>query len=69
MQHNIWTKLKYKNYRTALLGLFLLVGSSVAFSAQVPQGTKLADKQEISIQITAEVATLDPQKIEGSGKV
>ncbi|ACA32359.1 ABC transporter substrate-binding protein [Histophilus somni] len=68
MQHNIWTKLKYKNYRTALLGLFLLVGSSVAFSAQVPQGTKLADKQEISIQITAEVATLDPQKIEGSGE-
>lgn len=34
----------------------------------MPEGVQLADKQEVRIQTTAEAATLDPQKMEGTGE-
>lgn len=39
-----------------------------AFAAKVPAGVQLAEKQEVRIQMTAEAATLDPQKMEGTAE-
>ncbi|TDB63000.1 ABC transporter substrate-binding protein [Photorhabdus khanii] len=47
--------------------IFLLSVFPVAavFAAEVPDGVKLADKQQIIINNGAEVASLDPHKVEG----
>ncbi|WP_228064787.1 ABC transporter substrate-binding protein [Muribacter muris] len=64
-QHSISAKIKrfFKPFLSATL--FVTLGQS-AFAASPPKETVLADKQEIAIHTTAEAATLDPQKMEGS---
>ncbi|TNH06300.1 oligopeptide ABC transporter substrate-binding protein OppA [Testudinibacter sp. TR-2022] len=54
---------KLSQLHTAL-AVALLAGSS-AFAANVPAGTELAAKQELVYNNGANVATLDPQKMEG----
>ncbi|WP_176551965.1 ABC transporter substrate-binding protein [Testudinibacter aquarius] len=55
---------KLSQLHTAL-AVALLAGSSV-FAANVPAGTELAAKQELVYNASANPATLDPQKMEGS---
>ncbi|MFZ7218079.1 ABC transporter substrate-binding protein [Avibacterium avium] len=52
-----------KTLLSAILGLSLSVGSAMA--AEVPAGTQLAEKQELTWNISSNPATLDPQKMEG----
>ncbi|MCK3655231.1 oligopeptide ABC transporter substrate-binding protein OppA [Pasteurellaceae bacterium Macca] len=60
-------------YKTTLkttfsaLSLALCLTTS-ALAATVPAGVKLATKQEANFQMSAEPATLDPQKMEGTGE-
>ncbi|QIW15906.1 oligopeptide ABC transporter substrate-binding protein OppA [Pasteurellaceae bacterium RH1A] len=53
-----------KLFTLSLLGS-LVAFSHQAFAAKVPAGVELAAKQEIALQTTAEVSTLDPQKASG----
>ncbi len=59
----------YKNKITQALllgaGLAVAVASTTAFAADVPAGTKLADKQELVRGNGTEVATIDPHKSQG----
>ncbi|KNY46172.1 peptide ABC transporter substrate-binding protein [Vibrio harveyi] len=59
----------YKNKITKALllgaGLAVAASSSTAFAADVPAGTKLADKQELVRGNGTEVATIDPHKSQG----
>ncbi|PQJ59384.1 oligopeptide ABC transporter substrate-binding protein OppA [Vibrio jasicida] len=59
----------YKNKITKALllgaGLAVAATSTTAFSADVPAGTKLADKQELVRGNGTEVATIDPHKSQG----
>lgn len=48
----------------ALLAAGLLASSSLTFAAQVPEGTQLADKQELVRSNGNEPASLDPHKVE-----
>lgn len=68
MQNTIWSRSKPLITLSALSSAVLLAFSSSAFAAKVPAGVQLADKQEVRIQTTAEAATLDPQKMEGSAE-
>lgn len=68
MQNTIWSRSKPLITLSALSSAVLLAFSSSAFAAKVPAGVQLADKQEIRIQTTAEAATLDPQKMEGTAE-
>lgn len=52
-----------KTLLSAILGLSLSVGAAMA--AEVPAGTQLAEKQELTWNISSNPATLDPQKMEG----
>lgn len=55
-----------KKFRPHLLGLAIsatLFGTASA--AEVPAGTQLAEKQEVIFNVSANPATLDPQKMEG----
>lgn len=63
-EHNLWTRSKRNAKLSALVSSVLLLMSN-AFAAKIPEGVALAEKQEVRIQITAEAATLDPQKMEG----
>ncbi|WP_105903167.1 ABC transporter substrate-binding protein [Vibrio gangliei] len=53
--------------KAILLGAGLAIGAASlpSFAAQVPEGTKLAEKQELVKGNGAEVASIDPQKTEG----
>ncbi|HDM8044214.1 TPA: oligopeptide ABC transporter substrate-binding protein OppA [Vibrio campbellii] len=59
----------YKNKITKALllgaGLAVAASSTTAFAADVPAGTKLAEKQEIVRGNGTEVATIDPHKSQG----
>lgn len=59
----------YKNKITQALllgaGLAVAAASTTAFAADVPAGTKLADKQELVRGNGTEVATIDPHKSQG----
>ncbi|MGI9949383.1 ABC transporter substrate-binding protein [Vibrio hyugaensis] len=59
----------YKNKITKALllgaGLAVAASSTTAFAADVPAGTKLADKQELVRGNGTEVATIDPHKSQG----
>lgn len=72
MSHTIpstlWTKTKQLAKFSGLTAAILLALSPATFAAKVPAGAVLADKQVINIQTTAEAATLDPQKMEGTGE-
>lgn len=51
----------------SLLSTAILIGlSSYSFAAQVPEGTILAELQEVTINNGAEPASLDPHKVEGT---
>lgn len=53
-------------FTRSLLASAIAFGLSVsAFAAKVPEGTKLADKQEIVINNTSEPQSFDPHKTEG----
>ena len=67
-EHNLWTKSKRLVKLSALSSAILFAMMPNAFAAKVPEGVTLAEKQEVRIQTTAEAATLDPQKMEGSGE-
>lgn len=54
-----------KHVRTLLSLAIGFAFASPAFSAVVPAGTVLADKQEITLNNGAEPASLDPHKVEG----
>lgn len=60
----------YKNKITQALilsaGLAMATSSFSSFAAHVPDGTKLAKKQELVRGNGSEVATIDPAKIEGT---
>lgn len=64
----LWRKTKQLINLSALSSAILLALSPNAFAAKVPEGVVLAEKQDIQIQTTAEAATLDPQKMEGTGE-
>lgn len=68
-EHTIWTKSKSLVNLSALSCAIFFAINGNALAAKVPEGVVLADKQEVRIQTTAEAATLDPQKMEGTGKV
>ncbi|MEG9487308.1 ABC transporter substrate-binding protein [Mannheimia indoligenes] len=53
-------------FRLSLLATSLVLGLSAnVFAAKVPEGTALADKQEIVINNASEPSSFDPHKIEG----
>ncbi|MFD0966337.1 hypothetical protein ACFQ02_05690 [Seminibacterium arietis] len=56
MQHMIVT----------LIGTTAYFSHSIAIAANVPAGTQLADKQEVRLQLTSELASIDPHKTEGA---
>ncbi|ATW42743.1 ABC transporter substrate-binding protein [Glaesserella parasuis] len=66
--HTIWAKTKHLVKLSSLSAAVILALSNHTFAAKVPEGTILAEKQEVHIQATAEAATLDPQKMEGTGE-
>ncbi|QIM62706.1 oligopeptide ABC transporter substrate-binding protein OppA [Pasteurellaceae bacterium Orientalotternb1] len=54
-------------FTRSLLASAIALGLSVsAFAAKVPEGTQLAEKQEITINNGAEPSSFDPHKIEGT---
>ncbi|MRS13663.1 oligopeptide ABC transporter substrate-binding protein OppA [Enterobacteriaceae bacterium RIT691] len=55
---------KCNHITLALLAAGLLASSSLTFAAQVPEGTPLADKQELVRSNGNEPASLDPHKVE-----
>ncbi|NVO99301.1 oligopeptide ABC transporter substrate-binding protein OppA, partial [Photobacterium damselae subsp. damselae] len=59
----------YKNKITQALwmsaGLAVSAGSFSVVAAQVPEGVKLADSQELVRNNGSEVESLDPQKVSG----
>ncbi|WP_153446764.1 ABC transporter substrate-binding protein [Vibrio algicola] len=59
--------IKNKITQALLIGAGLTFGAATfpAMAAHVPEGTKLADKQELVKGNGAEVASIDPQKTEG----
>lgn len=65
---SVWRKTKQLLQLSTLSSALLLALSPAAFAAKVPEGVVLADKQVVQIQTTAEAATLDPQKMEGTGE-
>lgn len=67
-EHTIWTKSKSLVNLSALSCAIFFAINGNALAAKVPEGVVLADKQEVRIQTTAEAATLDPQKMEGTGE-
>lgn len=53
-------------FSRTLISLAVALGvSATAFAAKVPEGTQLAEKQEITINNGTEPQSLDPHKIEG----
>ncbi|MDO4697665.1 MAG: ABC transporter substrate-binding protein [Pasteurellaceae bacterium] len=67
-EHTIWAKSKRLVKLSTLSSAILFALMPNAFAAKVPAGVQLAEKQEVRIQTTAEAATLDPQKMEGTGE-
>ncbi|MGX2975165.1 ABC transporter substrate-binding protein [Ursidibacter arcticus] len=67
-EHIIWTKTKNFVKLSTLTTSILFALTPKAFAAKVPEGVILADKQEVRIQASAEPATLDPQKMEGTSE-
>ena len=63
-QQGIDTKMKKTLLASALIGATFAMMQAQA--AHVPEGVKLADKQELVRGGGSEPATLDPQKIEGT---
>jgi oligopeptide transport system substrate-binding protein len=55
---------KRNHITLALLAVGLISSTSMAWAAQVPEGTQLADKQELVRNNGNEPASLDPQKVE-----
>ena len=51
--------------KTLLMMALGLIFQNAAIAANVPSGTDLADKQELVWNVSANPATLDPQKMEG----
>lgn len=71
MQHTKTTNWLKRNHFipfSALSSAVLLSLIPTAFGAKIPDDVTLAEKQEVRIQTTAEAATLDPQKMEGTGE-
>ncbi|QGM80595.1 ABC transporter substrate-binding protein [Otariodibacter oris] len=66
--NTLWSKSKKFVNLSALSSAILLSLVPNAFSAKVPDGVVLADQQVVNIQTTAELATLDPQKMEGTNE-
>lgn len=64
----LWTQTKQLVKLSGLSAAILFALNPNAFAAKVPVGVELAEKQEVQIQTTAEAATLDPQKMEGTGE-
>lgn len=64
----LWATAKRVAKLSSLSAAILFALNPNAFAAKVPEGTVLADKQEVQIQTTAEAATLDPQKMEGTNE-
>ncbi|KGQ71279.1 oligopeptide ABC transporter substrate-binding protein OppA [Chelonobacter oris] len=57
---------KLSRLNTALSFALTFGIAASAFAANVPSGTELAAKQEVIYNVSANPATLDPQKMEGS---
>lgn len=65
----LWASAKRIAKLSGLSAAMLFALHPTVFAANVPAGVVLADKQEVHIQTSAEAATLDPQKMEGTGEL
>ncbi len=61
-------KLKLKTVLSGVSLAVLMAFGQSAWAAKVPAGVVLAEKQEVTIQESAEASTLDPQKMEGTAE-
>lgn len=67
-EHTIWSKTKKLVKLSGLTAAIMFALTPNAFAAKVPAGVTLSEVQEIELQTSAEAATLDPQKMEGTGE-